>query len=475
VIESTTLPFGVKAKQPGRRFLYSLGQGGSETMVKDISRRSLLKRSASVAAGAAAVGTMGKASSVFAAPALVQSTGSTVELNYWTAFGSGVNGGAQTALIDAFHAAQSDIKIVATPHENYEALANALVAGLQVDEVPDVAVLSDVWWFNFYANQAIADLTPLFTAETAPDDYVQSLFTEYSRNGGQWAVPFARSTPLLYYNKTAVEKAGLTGDIFATWDSLVENAPTLISGGGVTSAFAFGNAASYGAWVLHGPVWAFEGFYSDPDFNILIAEANAVECGEFMRTFVQNGNALTVADPQTDFVTGTIGAILASTGSLGTIRDGATTFEFGTAELPSQAKFGCCTGGAGLSIVASAPDEKKAAAMKFLEFSTSTDVTTTWSQTTGYMPVRTSAIESEAEQTFLAANPNNAVAIGQLPKTQPQDSARVFIPGGDQILGRGWEQVLVNDVPAQEAFDEVKATLDQEKEAILEQIAAIEG
>jgi sn-glycerol 3-phosphate transport system substrate-binding protein len=444
-------------------------------MGNELSRRSLLKRSASVAAGAAAVGAIGKASPTFAAPALVQTTGSTVELNYWTSFGSGVNGGAQTALIEAFHASQSEIKVTATPHENYEALANALIAGLQVDEVPDVAVLSDVWWFNFYLSQSIADLNPLFTDTTQPDDYVQSLFIEYQRNGGQWGIPFARSTPLLYYNKTAVEAAGLTGDIFNTWDSIAENAPALISGGGVSSAFAFGNAASYGAWVLHGPVWAFDGFYSDPDFNILIAEANAVECGEFMRNLVKSGNAITVADPQTDFVTGSIGAILASTGSLGTIKDGATSFEFATHELPSQKKFGCCTGGAGLSIIASAPDEVKAAALKFIEFSTSTETTTTWSQTTGYMPVRTSAIESEAEQAFLEANPNNAVAIGQLPKTQPQDSARVFIPGGDQILGRGWEQVLVNDVAAQDAFNEVKETLDQEKEPVLEQIQVLEG
>lgn len=444
-------------------------------MVYDISRRSLLKRSASVAAGAAAVGTLGKASTAFGAPAVIQTPGSTVEINYWTAFGTGVNGDAQTALIEAFHASQTDVRVIATPQESYETLANALIAGLQVDEVPDVAVLSDVWWFNFYASQAIADLTPLTTEATAVDDYVQSLYTEYSRNSGQYAVPFARSTPLLYYNKTALEAAGLTPDIFATWSSLVENAPALITGGGVTSAFAFGNAASYGAWVLHGPVWAFDGFYSDPEFNILVAEAPAVAAGEFMRTFVQSGNAITVADPVTDFITGSFGAILASTGSLGTIRDGASTFEFATAELPMEVKFGCCTGGAGLSIIASAPDEKKAAAMKFLEFSTSTEVTTTWSQATGYMPVRTSAIESEAEQTFLAANPNNAVAIGQLPKTQPQDSARVFIPGGDQILGRGWEQILVNNVPAQDAFNEVRETLDAEKVAILEQIQAIEG
>jgi sn-glycerol 3-phosphate transport system substrate-binding protein len=440
-------------------------------MGNELSRRSLLKRSATVAAGAAAVGAIGKASPAFAAPALIQTTGSTVELNFWTSFGTGVNGDAQTALIDAFHASQSDIKVVATPHESYEALANALIAGLQVDDVPDVAILSDVWWFNFYLSQSIADLTPLFSETTTPDDYVQSLFIEYQRNGGQWGIPFARSTPLLYYNKTAVEAAGLTGDVFNTWDSVAENAPTLISGGGVSSAFAFGNAASYGAWVLHGPVWAFDGAYSDPDFNILIAEANAVECGEFMRTLVESGNAITVSD----LITGSIGAVLASTGSLGTIKDGATTFEFATHELPSQKKFGCCTGGAGLSIIASAPDEVKAAAMKFIEFSTSTETTTTWSQTTGYMPVRTSAIESEAEQEFLAANPNNAVAIGQLPKTQPQDSARVFIPGGDQILGRGWEQVLVNNVAAQDAFNEVKETLDSEKEPVLELIQALEG
>jgi sn-glycerol 3-phosphate transport system substrate-binding protein len=444
-------------------------------MATNISRRTLLQRSAAVTAGAAVAGSLGKASTAFGAPAVIQSTGSNAVIEYWTAFGSGVNGDAQTKLIEDFHAANPGVTVNVTPHENYEALANALIGGLQVDEVPHVAVLSDVWWFNFYLTQSLVDLNGVFDDESAPDDYVQSLFTEYQRNGGQWAVPFARSTPLLYWNKTAAEAAGFDATAFATWSDISTNAPDLISGGGVDAAFAFGNAASYGAWVLHGAVWAFDGAYSDPEFNILIAEANAVECGEFMREFVQSGNAVTVADPVTDFITGAYGAVLASTGSLGTIRDGATAFEFATAELPSEKSFGCCTGGAGLSIIAGASDEEIAASLAFLNFSTSTETTTTWSQTTGYMPVRTSAIESEAEQEFLAANPNNAVAVGQLPKTKPQDSARVFIPGGDQILGRGWEQVLVNNVPAQEAFNEVKETLDSEKEPVLEAIAQIEG
>ena len=444
-------------------------------MIKEMSRRSLMKKSATVAAGAAAAASLGKASTVFGAPAVIQDTGSTVELTYWTSFGSGVNGDAQTALIDAFHAAQSDIKISATPQEDYEAVAAQLITGLQTGDVPDIAILSDVWWFRFYLSQSLVDLNTLITDETNADDYVQSLYTEYQRGGGQWAVPFARSTPLFYYNKTAAEAAGLGADAFSTWDALKENAPALIAEGGVAAGFGFSNAASYGAWALHGPVWAFDGHYSDPDFNILIAEPEAVSCGEFMRELVESGSAQAVADPQTDFMTGGFGAIIASTGSLGNITAGATTFEFATAELPSQLKFGCCTGGSGLSILANSPAEKQQAAMKFLEFCTNTENTTTWSQTTGYMPVRTSAIESEPMQTFLADHPNNAVAIGQLPKCQPQDSARVFIPNGDQILGRGWEQVLVNNVPAQDAFDEVKQTLDEEKVAVLEQLQEIEG
>ncbi|HVL23301.1 MAG TPA: ABC transporter substrate-binding protein [Thermomicrobiales bacterium] len=437
-------------------------------MAYDISRRSLLKGAAGVAAGA---GMLGAASTTFAAPALIQDTGSNAEITLWTNFGSGVNGDAQKKLIDDFNASGAGVTVTAQTYEDYEGIAQALITGLQTGDVPDVAILSDVWWFRFYLSQAIVDLTS-FVEEG--DDYVQPLFVEYQRNGGQWAIPFARSTPLLYYNKEGLEKAGLTPEIFAKWSDFVAAAPDFVSGSGLSAAFGFGNAASYGAWVLHGPVWAFDGAYSDPDFNILVTEEGCVNTGEFMREFVQSGNAVAVTNPTTDFQTGGFGATLASTGSLGGIK-AAAQFEFGTAMLPEEIKFGCCTGGSGLSILANASEENQQAAAKFINYCTSTDVTSYWSQTTGYMPVRTSAIESDDFQAFLADNPNNKVAIDQLPKTQPQDSARVFIPNGDQILGRGWEQILVNNVPAADAWAEVEQTLDEEKAPVLEALKELEG
>lgn len=442
-------------------------------MVKQVNRRSLVKSAAGAAAIGATAATLGvKPSSVFAAPSLAQ--GSQVEVKYWTSFGSGVNGDAQTKLINDFQAANPDIKITSTIHANYEELAAALVAALQTGDEPHVAVLSDVWWFRFYLSESLADLKPMLTdAKIDTADYVQSLFTEYTRHEGQWAVPFARSTPLLYYNEDALTAAGLDKSIFAKWSTFAEAAPKLV-GGKTEFAFGFGNAASYGAWVLQGPLWAFGGRYSDPDFNMLIADEKSVAAGTFFQKMITDKVATTTEDPVVDFQTGLQAAILGSTGSLGGIKK-AATFKFGTAFIPEEETFGCCTGGAGLAVMKSASDDVKAAAMKFLDFSTNTATTTEWSQTTGYMPVRTSAIESDSMKTFLAANPNSQVAIDQLPKTSPQDSARVFIPNGDQILGRGWEQVLVKSVAVQDGFNAVKDELDTEKEPVLDAIKDLEG
>lgn len=437
-------------------------------MVRDLSRRSLIKGAAGAAAGAAV---LGSASTTSAAPALIQPSGSGAEITLWTAFGSGVNGDAQTQLVEEFNASGQGVTVESQAYASYEELAQALITGLQTGDVPDVAVISDVWWFRFYLSQSLADLTPMVTE---PDDYVQSLYADYQRAGGQYGIPFARSTPLFYFNRELLESSGLDESVFGTWSDFREAAPDFMAAGEVSAAFGFGNAASYGAWFLHGPVWAFEGAYSDEEFNILVTEEGCVNCGEFMREFVESGSGVAVTDPSVDFQTGALGSVILSTGSLGGVTEGAQ-FEFGTAFLPEELEFGCPTGGAGLSIMADASEENKEAAALFIDFCTNTENTSFWAQTTGYMPVRTSAVESDEFQAFLDENPNNRVAIEQLPLTEPQDTARVFIPNGDQILGQGWEQILVNNVPAADAWAEVEAILNEEKQPVLEQIEAIEG
>lgn len=440
---------------------------------KRISRRSLVGNSAGAAAGAGLLG-LAKPSAVFAAPAVIQDAGSKVQVQYWTSFGSGVNGDAQTKLIEDFNASQSDIEVVATPQESYEAIAQALITGLQTGDVPDMVLFSEAWWFRFYLAQVLVDLNTLITPELKADDYVPTLFQEYQRNGGQYAIPFARSTPLLYYNTELVEKAGLTGEVYEKWSSLQASGQDLIDGSGAEKAFAFGSAAGYGSWFLQGTVWGFNGAYSDTDLNILLTEEGAVEAGEAMRNLVQSGVAAAVADPSQDFLTQTTVATFASTGSLGNMTATAE-FPFTTAFLPAEYSFGCCTGGSGLALLNTSPDEVQQAAFKYIEYATSTEVTSYWSQTTGYMPVRISARDSDSMQAFFAENPNSKTAVDQLEKVQQVDAVMVAVPNGAQFIGQGWEEILVNNVPAADAWANTKSVLDTEAEPIIEQIKEVEG
>jgi sn-glycerol 3-phosphate transport system substrate-binding protein len=434
-------------------------------MVSGINRRSLLKGTAGVAA-------LGAASATFSAPSLISAQGSDTEIILWTSFGSGINGETQTKLLDDYNAQGNGVKVTSSLYANYEELGNAVLTGLPSGDIPHVAVFSEVWWPMLYMRNALVDLTDFVDT---PEDYQEQLFGEYQRNGGQWAVPFARSTPMFYFNRTALEAAGLDESIFATWETFREHGPELVEAGNLAASFGFGSAAGYGAWFLHGPVWGFGGNYSDEEFNVLIEEEGAVACGEFMREFVQDYGAIAVNDVSADFNTGSLGAIIQSTGSLAGITTGAQ-MDFGTAMIPEgPVGFGCPTGGSGLSILADSSEEEIQAAMDFITFCTNTENAAFWAMNTGYMPVRNSARESEEFQAFLEENPNNRTAIEQLPKTQMQDPIRPWVPNGDVIIGRGWEQILVNNVPTADAFAEVAAELNREKEPVLEALAAIEG
>lgn len=428
-------------------------------MTRNVNRRSLVKAAA-----------VGAASSRFFAPNVIKAQGSDIELLYWTAFGSGTNGEQQTKIVNDFNEMDNGITITTTAFADYAELANGILTGLDSGDVPNLFTVSEVWWFNLYLRNALADLSPYVEA---PEDYVDSLYEEYQRNGGQWAIPFARSTPLLYYNTDAFEAAGVDPAVLSRWSSFAEEAPKLV-GDDVLYSFAFPNAASYAAWHLHGAIWAFDGNYSDADLNMMMHEPPAVEAGEFMRELVQSGGATVVSDSGREFANGTAAVTFISTGAIGWMTTDAQV-PWATAELPAELTYGCPTGGAGLSVVANESEELVAAAAEFLAYSTSTDVTVEWAMKTGYLPSRKSAIESQDFSAFLAENPNNAVAVGQLPRTQAQDSARVFIPNGDVTLGNAWEQILVNDVPAQEAFEEAAATLDEDKQPIIDALDVIEG
>ena len=445
-------------------------------MTGQINRRSLIKGAAGAAVGTAALAAS-KRSSVFAAPAVIQETGSQVNVVFWSAFG-GKNAEVEQEVIKRFNESQQDVVVEYQYQGTYEETAQKVIAALQARQAPDMAVLSEANWFRFYANQYLAAMDDFIAAEEIDtSDYVESFLTEGQRQGKQWWMSFARSTPLFYYNKQMWAEAGLEDRGPKTYTEFSEWGPKLLkkSGNDVSQwAFLHAPAVDYLSWPFQGTVWAFDGAYSDEEFNIRITEPNSIKAGEWLRSTVVEGWSTASQDRTTDFVNGVTASIMQSTGTLGTLIANAT-FEFGSAFLPSEVTSGCPTGGAGIGILSTSPAEKQQAAFKYIAFATSPEITTYWSQNTGYMPVRKSAGASPEMQTFYETNPNFRTAVEQLAITKPQDPARRFIPAGDSIIGKGLEEITVNQAEVQPTFERVKATLEEEAKPILEQLKAVEG
>lgn len=401
-----------------------------------------------------------------------------VTLTVWSSF-SGKNGEAETELVKRFNESQSNVVVDYQFQGNYEETAQKVTAALQARTAPDVSLLSDVWWFKFYLSQNLLPLDDLLSAQNIDlADYQDSLINEGVRQGKHYWMPFARSTPLFYYNKEKWAAAGLPDRGPETWDEFVEWAPTLLQKEGdelKVSAFAHPDGASYIAWLFQGVAWQFNGSYSDPDFTMRMTDEATLEAGQFYKDTVHTyGWAVPSKDIGSDFINGLTAASMMSTGSMGGIKANAT-FEFGTAFLPKKYQFGCCTGGAGLAILASTPAEKQEAAMSYIAFVSNPENTTYWAQNTGYMPVRKSALQSETMQSYFVEFPQFKTATEQLALTRPQDAARVFVPNGDQIIGSALERITVQSDDVSVAFADVNAILETEAQPVLEALRAIEG
>ncbi|MCC6628034.1 MAG: ABC transporter substrate-binding protein [Chloroflexi bacterium] len=377
---------------------------------------------------------------------------------FWGAWGGNL-GKSVDELVERYNKLGGPITAEHQFQGTYEETANKLTAALAAKQVPDVAALSDVWWFSFYLNSSLAPLDDLMaSAKVDKTDYVDSLINEGVKEGKTWWIPFARSTPLFYYNKDMFKAAGLPDRAPKNWTEFLEWAPKLAKPDANLSAIAFAGSASYIAWVFQGMIWQWGGKYSteitDPNFKILLAEPPGVEAGQFVHDLIHKYRfAVATKDSQVDFINQLAATAMLSTGSLAGVTTGATgKFQFGTGFLPEMKQFGCPTGGAGLGIMAAITPDRQAAAMDFVKFASSPDQQVIWSQSTGYMPVRKSSVNSPDMKAFFEKNPNAKVAVDQLAKTSPQDAARVFIRNGDQMIGKGLEKITLEKQDPKTAF-----------------------
>ena len=101
-------------------------------------------------------------------------------------------------LIESFQEENPGITVnLVTGGANYEEVAQKFQTSQAGNDVPDVLLASDVWWFRYALSGAILPLNELLKAtNTDISGYVPGLVSDYEYDQKQWAIPYARSTPL---------------------------------------------------------------------------------------------------------------------------------------------------------------------------------------------------------------------------------------------------------------------------------------
>jgi len=383
----------------------------------------------------------------------------------WTTWGS-TTGAVVAELAKRFNESQSDIFLdLQSQNGTYDELAQKLAAGLQAKQIPDLAIFSEVTWHKFFLNDTLEPLDDYFTKSAPRAAYNSRLLDEGVLSGQLWWVPFARSTPLFYYNRDLFAQAGLPDRAPKTWSEMREWGAELKGityNGNQPKMFAYPQVD--GDWMFQGVLWNFGGGISK-GLDITIDDAASIAAGEYERKLVADKLAYMATAPLTDFENGLIAAAEDSTGALGSVVQNSK-FEVGTGFVPGEKSQEVPTGGGGFSIMANSSTSRKKAAFEFLSFLAKPEQAAYWTTSTGYMPVVDAAKKESSFVDLVKKNPNFEVAIKQMDKTKKEDDVRLFVPNANIALYEGLQQIWSKNASAKSVFADVAETLKRSEAQI---------
>ncbi|WP_086466950.1 ABC transporter substrate-binding protein [Oceanibaculum nanhaiense] len=315
-----------------------------------------------------------------------------------------------------------DVKVTfRTAYDSYEEGTQKILREAVTNQLPDVT-FQGLNRVRILVDRDIAvPMDDFIKAEKdfEKEGFHQAMFDIGTQNGKVYALPFAISLPITYWNLDLVKQAG--GDpanLPTTWDGVIALAKKIDALGpdinGITYVWDI-----TGNWLWQAPVFAQGGTMLNADESKVAFDGPE---GQFaMKTlarFVTEANMpnLSQADARATFAAGKTGVHITSTSDLAkTTGMIGGKFKLKTHVFPDvKPGSGRLPAGGNVAMIVSTDKAKQKAAWEFIKFATGPLGASIMAKTTGYMPPNKVANDVYLKD-FYVQNPNNYTAVKQLP------------------------------------------------------------
>lgn len=340
-------------------------------------------------------------------------------------------------LIADFEAEHPNIDVEGKPTQTTGAAGSNTVGSVQTQllagDAPDVAQIT-FDGLSFAIDELGAQNLTQLAGEEALEEHFGGEHPYHPRaavlsdqDGSSYGLPYVFSTPVLWYNATAFEKAGLDADTtpLATWDDVLAAGEKLTAASGAPSV-AVNCASKGGNWCMQGIVRSAGGrVLSEDRSTIEFGEPEAVSAVEKMRELFDAG-VLTNADVTTqyeDFMAGKNAIILTTSALQSAFIKAAEggSWDLRATTMPAFDGHDVVPTNSGSTLMMFSTDpEKQAAAWEFMKFMTSAHAYDKISTGIGYLPLRPTLVEDPAHlKEWADANPLIQPNLEQLDALEP--------------------------------------------------------
>lgn len=365
-----------------------------------------------------------------AGTALAYSPEAPITIQFWHNRGSGANLQATEQAVDDFNATVGKEKGIFVEQQfigGYNDLYTKTQLATQSGEQPVIASSGNTYIAPLVDDGILYDMMPLAQRDGFDVSNILDCFMEIAGNtdGQLYSLPYIRSTPVLYYNKTIADELNLT--VPTTMDELIEFAKAFIQkdADGTITRWGFEMFNDYGyyqasfLWQLGEPMVSADGTSPALEGTSMLKQFTD------WKKWVEEGVCRPFDSTQAPDIVkqmlyqGKIGCYLDSSGSMknNLLHMTEAGYELGVARFPTYdiEKRAVEVGGGQIALIGKGNTEEQIeAGWEFLKFIMTDEQVYLNSTRSGYLPITKSVATYEPMLKFWEENPSYKVPFDQM-------------------------------------------------------------